>query len=74
MLKSDGESKHYGAAAGPRLGRQRANGVTGLQRQYVENGAVPSAVRVKKEVMPLQQMNPQYLRGAPSAGATGWGP
>ena len=70
MLKQDGESKHYGAAGGPRLGRQRANGVPNLARQYVD--AEP-AVRVKKEVMPLQQNQP-YLRGAPSAGAKRSGP
>ena len=79
MLKSDGESKHYGAADGPRLGRQRANGVPNLARQYVEiEEGVPLDRRAGqavglKEVMPLQQ-NQNPLSKAPGAGAKRSGP
>ena len=76
-MATDGRSKHYGADG--RLGRQLENGVTGLQRQYVDaerprdGGSVLPAVRVKKEVVALQASN-SPLSKAPGAGAKRSGP
>ena len=67
-MATDGRSKHY--TADGRLGQQLENGVPNLARQYVD--AEP-AVRVKKEVMRLQQ-NQNPLSKAPDAGAKRSGP